>query len=401
MAKYRIVIMVLVVVALVFAACRPAATQKEPYKVGMTAALTGPAAATAFPEAEGFRLYMQKLNDSGGIDGRQVQLTMQDDRGEPTQAASNMRKFADMGVHIVRNTSPSATFPPTIQEAKRANIPVVTTMVSPMEAMPPTPDPLVYMASHDQSPQSNFLLLDAMKSITPNPKIGLLAIAIPISQLGIQNMDKEAKRMGIETMMKVVPSDTVDITSVAQAFQEWGANWIYYFGPGAFSPMLFDAMQKAGWKGNLMEQAMSTPFETIEAKYKGNPNVYLASVYAPFSDDLQVHRDIKEAAKKYGATNLNSLFIIGWNDGLIFTEILKKTGWPVTTEKMLATMQNLVVNRSPVMAPKKWTPQDHVGNFSFRVYQFKGNTMVATGPWFVSDARGDNRYTVKELKDIK
>ncbi|MDP3987573.1 MAG: ABC transporter substrate-binding protein, partial [Candidatus Levybacteria bacterium] len=152
---------------------------------------------------------------------------------------------------------------------------------------------------------------------------------------------------------------------------------------------------------NFMEQAMSSYFETVEAKYKGNPNVYLASTHAPFSDDLPSHRDIKEAAKKYGATSLNSLHIIGWHDGIVFAEILKKTGWPVTTEKLLKVMQNLEVNRSPVMAPLKWTPQDHVGKFSFRVYQFKGNTMVATGPWFVSDARGENRYTVKELKDIK
>ncbi|MBI4288782.1 MAG: ABC transporter substrate-binding protein [Chloroflexi bacterium] len=401
MTKYRVLAALMVIVVLVLAACRPAASTKEPYKIGMTAALTGPASATAFPEAEGFRIYMQKLNDSGGINGRPVQLTMQDDRGEPTQAASNMRKFADLGVHIVRNTSPSATFPPTIQEARRANVPVVTTMISPTEAMPPTPDKLVYMASHDQSAQSNFLLLDAMKSITPNPKIGLLAMQIPISTLGIQNMDKEAKRMGIQTLMKVVPADTVDITSVAQAFQEWGANWVFYFGPGAFAPMLFDALQKTGWKGNLMEQAMSSPFETLQEKYKGNPNVYIASNMAPFSEDTSTHRALKEAAQKYGAQSLNSLYLIGWHDGIVFTEILKKTGWPVTTDKLVATMQNLQVDRSPVMPPLKWTAQDHVGTFSFRIYQLKGNSIVGSGPWFVSDSTGQVRTTVKDIKDIK
>ncbi|MBI4288783.1 MAG: ABC transporter substrate-binding protein [Chloroflexi bacterium] len=401
MKKCHILAVALVMAVMALAACRPAASTKEPYKIGMTAALTGPAAGTAGPEAEGFRIYIAKLNDAGGINGRPVQLTIQDDRGEPTQAASNMRKFADMGIHIARNTSMSATFLPTIQEAKRANVPVVFTLAPPTEAMPPTPDPLVYMASHGQSPQSNFLYLDAMKSLTPSPKVGLLAMQIPISLLGIQNLDKEAKRMGIPTLMKVVPADTVDITSVAQAFQEWGANWIYYFGPGAFAPMLFDAMQKTGWKGNLMEQAMGTPFETIEEKYKGNPNVYLSSAYAPFSEDLPPHREIKEAAGKYGAASLNSLAIIGWYDGMVFTEILKKTGWPVTTDKLLATMQNLQVNRSPAMPPLKWTPQDHVGNLSFRIYQWKGNSMVGGGPWFVSDAKGENRSTVKDLKEMK
>ncbi|MDO8635473.1 MAG: ABC transporter substrate-binding protein, partial [Dehalococcoidia bacterium] len=94
MFKYRVLISVIAIVVLVFTGCRPAApvAKGEPYKIGMTAALTGPAAGTAGPEAEGFRLYMQKLNDSGGINGHPVELTVQDDRGEPTQAASNMRK---------------------------------------------------------------------------------------------------------------------------------------------------------------------------------------------------------------------------------------------------------------------------------------------------------------------
>lgn len=398
MAKFRGLAAVMVIVVLILAACRPAASTKEPYKIGMTAALTGPAAATAFPEAEGFRVYIQKLNDSGGINGRPVELTIQDDRAEPGQAASNMRKFTDQGVHIVRNTSSSATYLPTMEEAKRANIPVVFTLVAPTQAMPPNPEPLFYMASHNLSAQSNFLNLDVMKSLTPSPKVGLLAMEIPISLLGIQNMDKEAKRMGIPSLMKVVPAGTVDMTPVAQSFVDWGANWIYYFGPGAFSSMLFDGMRKVGWQGNLMEQAMGLPFETVEEKYRGNPNVYIGSVYAPFADNLAPHKELRDALDKYGATAKNSLTIIGWYDGIVFAEILKQAGWPVTTEKLIKVMENLQVNRAPVMAPLKWTPQDHVSEVHMRVYQWKGNKMEATGPRFVSDPTGQNRSTIKDLK---
>ena len=403
MFKYRVLIAVVAIVVLLLTACRPAApvAKGEPYKIGMTAALTGPAAGTAGPEAEGFRLYIQKLNDSGGINGHPVELTVQDDRGEPTQAASNMRKFTDQGVHIVRNTSTSATFAPTVQEAKRANIPAVFTLTAPPEAMPPNPDPLIYMGSHGFGMGSPFLNLDIMKSINPSPKVGLLGMQIAGSTAQMTNMDKEAQRMGIPSLLKIAPADTVDMTSIAQAYQDWGANWIFYSGPGAFSTMLFDAMQKAGWKGNLLDQAVAVPPETTEAKYKGNTNLYMTSAFVPLSADLPPHKELKEAAQKYGAANLNSLYLIGWYDGVLFKEILSKAGWPVTTEKLVNVMQNLTLDRKPVMGPVRWTPQDHVGNYSAQVYHWDGKSLAGSGPWFMTDALGTKRSTVKDLKDIK
>lgn len=400
MKKMFLIVALLTLVTLVLPACRPAAP-KDPYKIGLTAALTGPAAATALPEAEGFRIYFQKVNEEGGINGHPVQVMIEDDRAEPPRAATNMRKFTEQGVHIVRNTSASATYPATIAEARRAKIPVVFTLIAPTEALPPNPDPLFYMASHNMTANSNSMLLDMMKSLTPSPKVGLLALEIPISLLGVQNMDKEAKRMGMPSMMKVIPAGTVDITPVASAFVDWGANWIYYFGPGAFSSMLFDAMLKVGWKGNLMEQSVAVPFETVVEKYKGNPNVYIQSPMLPFVEDLPQHKEIKDAAQKYGVAAVNSLLIIGWNDGKVFAEILKKAGWPVTTDKLVQVMQNFQLDRRPVSFPMKWTPQDHAGTIYSRLYRFKGDKIEAFGPWFASDAKGENRFTVKDIKDIK
>ena len=51
----------------------PAAAQ-DSYVIGLTGAMTGPAAGTLGPAVEGLRLYIDKLNASGGIDGRKVNL---------------------------------------------------------------------------------------------------------------------------------------------------------------------------------------------------------------------------------------------------------------------------------------------------------------------------------------
>src|SRR5438034_9530633 len=76
--------------AAVFAAAAlvcPAAAQ-DAYLIGVTGAMTGPAAGTNGPPIEGLRLYVDRLNAAGGINGKKIQLTVLDDQGEPSKAAA-------------------------------------------------------------------------------------------------------------------------------------------------------------------------------------------------------------------------------------------------------------------------------------------------------------------------
>ena len=46
------------------------AVAQEAYVIGLTGAMTGPSAGTLGPAVDGLRLYVEKLNASGGINGR-------------------------------------------------------------------------------------------------------------------------------------------------------------------------------------------------------------------------------------------------------------------------------------------------------------------------------------------
>lgn len=70
----------------------PAAAQ-DAYVIGVTGALTGPASGTNGPPIEGFRLYVDRLNAAGGINGKKIQLTLLDDQGEPSKAAANAKRL--------------------------------------------------------------------------------------------------------------------------------------------------------------------------------------------------------------------------------------------------------------------------------------------------------------------
>src|SRR5690348_5456287 len=82
-------------VTLVAMALLPAAAAhaQDSYKIGVTAAMTGPGAATQAPVIEMLRIYVDRLNAKGGIHGHRINLLIEDDQAEPSKAAANATKL--------------------------------------------------------------------------------------------------------------------------------------------------------------------------------------------------------------------------------------------------------------------------------------------------------------------
>mgnify|MGYP000597812540 CR=1 FL=1 len=71
------------------------AISAESIKLGMTAVLTGPAAALGNDIRTGIDSYFQIVNAQGGVQGRELEFIVQDDGYEPVRAAKNMRQLID------------------------------------------------------------------------------------------------------------------------------------------------------------------------------------------------------------------------------------------------------------------------------------------------------------------
>ncbi len=66
--------------------------------LGQSVVLTGPGSALGVPFHQGARLYFDRVNASGGINGRKIELVTVDDNGKPATTAANTKKLLDQGV---------------------------------------------------------------------------------------------------------------------------------------------------------------------------------------------------------------------------------------------------------------------------------------------------------------
>src|SRR6267142_1863606 len=175
----------------------PAAAQ-DAYVIGLTGALTGPPSSTYAPAVEALRLYIDRVNAAGGVNGHKISLVLQDDGAEPSKAAANTKKLLSQDNAVLMiNASLSSTYAPVVAEAKRAEVPLLfASGVCPKDVYPPA-DALqfcttAYAANYDSRATLAFIKETAKEPV----KIGFSAMAIPLSRGEIDFAEEQSKTMG-------------------------------------------------------------------------------------------------------------------------------------------------------------------------------------------------------------
>lgn len=110
--------------ALAFAALAlPAmAQQGQPIRIGAVLSVTGPASFLGDPEDKTLRLYVNRINAAGGVNGRPLQLVIYDDGGDANRARTFATRLVedDRVVAIVGGTTTGTTMAmrPVFEEAR-------------------------------------------------------------------------------------------------------------------------------------------------------------------------------------------------------------------------------------------------------------------------------------------
>lgn len=345
----------------------PLASAQDAWVIGVSAAMTGPAAATYAPVVESMKAYLEHLNAKGGIRGKPVKLVVLDDSAQPSRAAANAKRLlTEDKVVLLMNSSLSSTYAPMVAEAKRANVPLYFAgSVCPKETYPPA-DPLQFCSTAFGANLDSQAALDFVKRTAKEPvRIGFAAMAIPISRGEIDYAEGLSKTLGMTPVEKqITPPPTPDYTPFATKLKDANPNWVYSWAPWVSEIRTFEALRRLGWNGSYIAWAHLNAEDELARVKDGN--LYVIGTNTFFSDSVPMHAEVRAVTSRanlqYPVTWLTEGFIAG----LVIEAILDKTSWPATPQKVLASMNNLKVDLKGLRGgPLEWTKDNH-----FRTKQF-------------------------------
>ena len=375
--------------ALTAGAFNPALAQ-DAYVVGITAALTGPPASTYAPAVDALRIYIDRVNAAGGINGKKVNLIIQDDSAEPSKAAANAKKLLTQdNVVLLLDASLSSTYAPVVAEAKGAGVPLVfASSVCPKDVYPPANEGQFCTTAFASTYDSRAALAFVKESAKEPVKIGFAAMAIPLSRGEMEFAAKQAPELGMTALaIEVIPPPTADYTPFATKLKDAGANWVFSWAPWVTQVRTFEALRRLDWKGDYI--AWSHLEAEGELKRIKDSRLYVVGANALFVDNLPIQKEIADAAQKAGGKYPPEQMTEGWIAGMVIEAALKGAGWPATPAKIQASMQNLKVDLKGLRGgPIEWTKDNHFRTKQYyRVYKWDGSKITLVKNWYPYDVK--------------
>jgi branched-chain amino acid transport system substrate-binding protein len=96
----------------------------EPIKIGTLTSLTGPFTPWGVQVNDGMQLAVDEINDDGGVDGRPLELVVEDDQSNAEEGGSAMERLADEGVVAIGGIISSDVGLATARQAEEFQIPL-------------------------------------------------------------------------------------------------------------------------------------------------------------------------------------------------------------------------------------------------------------------------------------
>ena len=381
------------IAGLTAASTMPPATVRaeDAYTVGVTAAMTGPGAATQAPVIEMLRIYVDRLNGKGGINGHRVSLLIEDDQAEPSKAAANVTKLIRQdNVMLLINSSFSSTYGPVIAEARRANVPLwFAGAVCPKETHPPKPDPVLFCSTGFDFAVDIPTAIKWIKEIAKEPvRFGLVGIPVPISRIGIDTAEKLAGSLGMTTVDKeFIPPATADYTPFATKIKTADANWGYAYAPWPAEAKTFEALRRLGWTGTYLAYGHIQAEDELARIADGGFYVFTAN--AMFQDNLPVQKEMRDVAAQGKYSFPATYASEGWITGRVLEQVLTQSGWPASAGKVAAAMANLNLDTQGIRGgPLVWTADNHFRTTQYyRFYRYDPDqkSVVRMRDWLAVD----------------
>jgi ABC-type branched-subunit amino acid transport system substrate-binding protein len=233
--------------------------------------------------------------------------------------------------------------------------------------------------------------LDFIKTAAAGPvKLGLVAMAIPLSRGEIDYAEERAKTMAMTTVDKeVIPPPTADYTPFATKLKDANANWVFSWAPWVTEVKTFEALRRLDWKDNYI--AWSHIEAEGELARLKDGKLYVIGANSLFQDRLPVHMEIADAVKKASIRYPAEQMTEGWIGGLVLEAALKKAGWPADAGKVRAALENVSVDTKGLRGgPLEWSKDNHFrARQYYRVYRWDEakSAIVQAKDWTPYDVR--------------
>lgn len=340
---------------------------------GVMMDMSGPASASQSVWANGFQAYMRKLNETGGVNGRKINVLAEDSRFNPAQDKINYEKLTGqtpvLGISGMGSSSSQVSLAPTIRAGK---IPIVGTYTSTKPLSEPV-SPLVYggFCGYPQMAQTGVGYYTEQLKLKA-PKVMVVSIESAGGVEYAQMVAAAAAKLGGTSSLVTMKITAADVTPQVLEIIAQKPDFITIYGVPNTAILTMKAMQQYGLKIPAFGISyLLAPQIYAAMGPEAGANYNVVSCFTPGGTDQSAgSRDMMAAADKFnhGAIKEDINYVAGWVVGQIAAEVIAKLGAEPTRAKLVEFMsKGFTVDTKGLSAPITYTKDNHTGPVAFRM----------------------------------
>ena len=335
---------------------------KDSIKIGMHNSLTGPIAVFGLTYERVARLLVDKANAQGGINGRKIDLIVEDDRGDPGGGVAAVTKLIDRDkVFLVLGGAYTpvalATFPRVIERD--------LIYWSPSSSAPLLSKPLKKLTFQAQLPLDDHghIVAKLVASMKPK-KIGFIGENNEFGKLthdsSVEALEKKQLKIDVD---ETIEPNASSATAQISKFKTAGVDVIIHGGTPRALAFIIREIYKQGVKAPLVSfgpGSAASIFELVEGEA---PIEYYA--LSPLACQLTgpCAAEFNKAWKEKFPNDPPLVWTAqGYAAMQMFLEGLRRAGPDLTSAKLIETFETMPEFKSPLIPyPMKFTTTSHSG----------------------------------------
>ena len=298
----RTLLSLLIVASLLMAlACQPSGSGGDKVRIGVFMSLTGSTANFGISSVNGIKMAVAEVNAAGGINGKQVELKVEDDRSDASEAATIVTKFVTQDqVHAILGEVASSRSIAAAPIAQNAKIPMLTPSSTNPEVT--KKGDYIFRSCFIDPVQGAAIGQFAARSL--NAKRGAIMVdrKNDYSTGLAKNITETFTRLG-GTMVATTSYQEGDQDFNAQLTSLKGSNPEVIFVPGYYNDVGLIAKQ-ARDKGITVPLVGGDGWDSAQLYAIGGSALdgcFFSNHYSPFDTDPKVQKFVNDYKARYGA----------------------------------------------------------------------------------------------------
>ena len=354
----------------------------DPVRIGYTGPLSGSLSLLGQGVRDGIDVYVQYINEQGGVNGRKLEFISEDDGYEPMRTVAAAKKLSEQD-KIVALVAPAGTPNVTamIGYSQERKMPIVAPYAF-SHALTTPVKRYVFTTLPEVRVQADVLgnyIVNQLKQT----KIAAIYQNDDFGQDAVAGLDEQLKKSNVVLTKLPFDRGSTNFSGVVAQARQAGVENVVFLGIPRDAALVMKEANKMGWKPQFSgHNALGDPQTFTLAGAALVEGAIAVAVMEPLdSKKPQVAEFIARQAKYLPKTSPTTYSMHGYNAARIFVEALKRVDGEPSGDKIVAALESLKGLDTGLMGPITFSPEQHAGSQSVSFMRAKDGKWGIVTEW--------------------